>query len=357
LRNAYNVLGEAKMKKKTLLALTVLLLVSAAFIFAAGSSEKGPAGKNTKGPWTIGYDIYFLGNSWSVQTAEEFKGAAERHKDQIKNLIITESGGSADKEISNIEDMIAQKVDAIIVSPLSPSALAPVCERAMKAGIVVLLFGAKISSDQYTSLVTVDDYEFGKVGAEWLAKKLNGKGKIVALNGMAGISTNEERFQGAKDVFAKYPGIQIVGAVTADWDYAKAKTAMSDLLQANPTIDGVWSQGGAMTLGAMEAFQAANRPLVPMTGEDNNGLLKVWVKLKPQGFETIAVSKPTWLAARSLEVALSALSGKTVQKDNVLPPPLITNDTVDKFVRPDLPDSFWTQTLLSDQQIQKLFSK
>lgn len=345
------------MKKRALIVAAVLLLASTASIFAAGSGEKGPAAKNTKGPWTIGYDIYFLGNSWSVQLAEEFKAAAALHKDQIKSVVITESGGAADKQIANIEDMIAQKVDAIILTPNSPSALAPVCEKAMKAGIVVILCAAKISTDQYTSLVTVNDTEFGKAGAEWLAKKLNGKGKIVALNGIPGISVNEERFQGAKDVFAKYPGIEIVGAAAADWDYAKAKTAMSDLLQANPVIDGVWSQGGAMTLGAIEAFQAANRKLVPMTSEDNNGFLKVWAKLKPQGFESIAVSKPTWLSAKSLEVALDALSGKTVQKDSILPPPVITNETVDKFVKADLPDSFWTQSRLSDDQIQKLFSK
>ncbi len=343
------------MKNRKFLVVAVLLLASAAFVFAGGSAEKGA--KNTKGPWTIGYDVYFLGNSWSVQLAEEFKAAADLHKDQIKSLVLTESGGSADKQISNIEDMIAQKVDAIILTPNSPSALAPVVEKAMKSGIVVILCAAKINSDQYTSLVTVNDTDFGKVGAEWLAKKLNGKGKIVALNGIPGISVSEERFQGAKDVFAKYPGIEIVGAAAADWDYAKAKTAMANLLQANPVIDGVWSQGGAMTLGAIEAFQAANRPLVPMTAEDNNGFLKVWAKLKPQGFESIAVAKPTWLSARSLEVALDALAGKQVQKDIILPPPEITNDTVDKFVRADLPDSFWTQSRLSDAQVQKLFSK
>ena len=49
-------------------------------------------------------------------------------------MVITESGGAADKQIANIEDMIAQKVDAIILTPNSPSALAPVCEKAIKAG-------------------------------------------------------------------------------------------------------------------------------------------------------------------------------------------------------------------------------
>ena len=55
------------MKKRALIVAAVLLLASTASMFAAGSGERGPAAKNTKGPWTIGYDIYFLGNSWSVQ--------------------------------------------------------------------------------------------------------------------------------------------------------------------------------------------------------------------------------------------------------------------------------------------------
>ena len=307
--------------------------------------------------WTIGYDIYFVGNSWSVQLAEEFKAAVARNSDQIANVVYTESEGRVDKQINNIEDMIAKGVDAIILTPNSPSALAPVVDDAMNAGIKVILCAAKVDTSNYTSLVTVNDTEFGKVGAEWLAKKLNGKGKIIMLNGIPGISVNEERIQGAMSVFKQYPGIDIVGQAAADWDYAKAKTAVGNLLAANPQIDGVWSQGGAMTLGAIEAFQAANRPLVPMTGEDNNGFLKKWADLKPQGFESIAVSKPTWLSAQALTVALDALDGKPVTKDNIIPPPVITNATLDQYVRPDLPDSFWTQTRLTDAQIQKLFNR
>ena len=307
--------------------------------------------------WTIGYDIYFVGNTWSVQLAEEFKAAVARNSDQIANVVYTESEGRVDKQINNIEDMIAKGVDAIILTPNSPSALAPVVNDAMNAGIKVILCAAKVDTSNYTSLVTVNDTEFGKVGAEWLAKKLDGKGKIIMLNGIPGISVNEERIQGAMSVFKQYPGIDIVGRAAADWDYAKAKSAVSNLLAANPQIDGVWSQGGAMTLGAIEAFQAANRPLVPMTGEDNNGFLKKWAELKPQGFESIAVSKPTWLSAEALTVALDALDGKPVTKDNIIPPPVITNATLDQYVRPDLPDSFWTQTRLTDAQIQKLFNR
>ncbi len=291
--------------------------------------------------WTIGYDIYFVGNTWSVQLAEEFKAAAARNSDQIANVVYTESEGRVDKQISNIEDMIAKGVDAIIITPNSPSALAPVVKEAMNAGIKVILCAAKVDTGDYTSLVTVDDTEFGKVGAQWLVEQLGGNGKIIMINGIPGISVNEERIEGAMSVFNQYPGIQVVGQAAADWDYAKAKTAVSNLLAANPQIDGVWSQGGAMTLGAIEAFQAANRPLVPMTGEDNNGFMKKWAELAPQGFDSIAVAKPTWLSAQALDIALDALNGKAVTKDNILPPPVITNDNLGEFVRPDLSDSLW----------------
>jgi ribose transport system substrate-binding protein len=307
--------------------------------------------------WTIGYDIYFVGNTWSVQLAEEFKAAAARNSDQIANVVYTESEGRVDKQISNIEDMIAKGVDAIIITPNSPSALAPVVEEAMNAGIKVILCAAKVDTGDYTSLVTVDDTEFGKVGAQWLVEQLGGNGKIIMINGIPGISVNEERIEGAMSVFNQYPGIQVVGQAAADWDYAKAKTAVSNLLAANPQIDGVWSQGGAMTLGAIEAFQAANRPLVPMTGEDNNGFMKKWAELAPQGFDSIAVAKPTWLSAQALDIALDALNGKAVTKDNILPPPVITNDNLGEFVRPDLSDSLWAQTRLTDEQLQQLFNR
>ncbi|MGE5589156.1 MAG: ABC transporter substrate-binding protein [Bacillota bacterium] len=342
---------------------SVMILV-ALLALAAGCGAKpattdqnsGTPASTAKKKFLIGYDIYFVGNTWSVQMMQEFKGAAERHADEV-DVIYTESEGKVDKQIANVEDMIAKKVDAIVITPNSPTAIAPVLEKAADAGIKVILCAAKADTDKYTALVTVNDVDFGKAGAEWLVKKLNGKGNIIALNGIAGISVSDERWQGAKSVFDQYPDIKVVGEQAADWDYAKAKAATASLLAANPKIDGVWSQGGEMTLGAIEAFQAANRPLVPMTAEDNNGFLKKWKELQPNGFSAVAASKPTWLSAESLEVALKALKGEPITKDNYLPAPTITDENLDQFVRPDLPDSFWTQTKLTDDQIKALFQK
>ena len=110
-----------------------------------------------------------------------------------------------------------------------------------------------------------------------------------------------------------------------------------------------------MTLGAIDSFQAAQRPLVPMTAEDNNGYLKRWSVLKADGFKSIAPSKPTWLGSEALLVTLKLLNGESVPKDTILPVPMITEDTLGKFVRADLSDSFWANTRLSDEQVRAAF--
>ena len=73
--------------------------------------------------------------------------------------------------------------------------------------------------------------------------------------------------------------IEVLGSANASWDYAQGKAAVESMLSAYPEIDGVWSQGGAMTQGAIDAFIAAGRDLVPMTSEGNNGALKAWYEI------------------------------------------------------------------------------
>ena len=112
-----------------------------------------------------------------------------------------------------------------------------------------------------------------------------------------------------------------------------------------------------MTLGAIEAFQAANRPLVPMTGEDNNGYLKVWQKLQPEGMKGIACAKPTWLAEVALERAISLVKGEEVKKDDIFPTAVFSDDELANYVRADLPDDFWANTHLPEEVIKTIFSK
>ncbi|PZR55318.1 ribose ABC transporter [Xylanimonas oleitrophica] len=332
---------------------------AAALGLAACSSETVAGGGQDDGTYVIGYDSYFVGNTWSAQLEAEFTSATQREADRIADVIVTQSDNDAQRQISNVQSMIARNVDAIIVTPISPEGIAPVLQQAEQAGITVVLNAQGADTDAYASYVNVDDEDFGATGAEWLVDKLGGNGRIIAINGLAGVPTSDLRFAGAKKVFDAAPGIEIVSTVDGGWDQATTKTAVESVLAANPDIDGVWSQGGSMTLGAIEAFEAAGVPLVPMTGEDSNGLLKKWQALTEAGdtgFDCIAVAKPTWISARALENTLAVLDGEDVPKDEILDPEVITAENVGEFVRPDLPDSLWVNTEMTDDEIRALFA-
>lgn len=300
----------------------------------------------------VGYDIYFLGNSWSVQLYQEFKWNAENmYKDDL-DVTYVQSDNDVSKQIANLEDLIAQDVDVIITTPCDTTAINSTLEEAVDAGIKVVLLCATVDGDCYDSLVTVDEKDFGATGAQWLVDQLDGKGNIVVLNGISGFSTNTLRYEGAQSVFEKYPDIKVLAAEDANWDYAAAKTVTTDLLATYPEIDGVWSQGGAMTLGAIDSFNAAKRDLVPMTGEDNNGYLKACIN----NMEGIAVSKPTWLARVAIENAIKLMNGEDVKKDDIYPVMTIKTEEMPEYVHQDLSDDVWCGTELPEDVLKSVFS-
>jgi ribose transport system substrate-binding protein len=341
------------MTKKIFVGLLLLLAVTG--LVLAGGAKEGAK----KGGFVIGLSNFSLGNSWRVQMVEEARYAAEQNAALVKELIVTESEGSVEKQISDIEDLIAKKVDAILITAANPKALVPVVDKAMAAKIVVVDFDNLIYTDNITAHVIVDQKEFGRVQGEWLVKALGNKGDIIAFNGIKGTAISAERFEGAKSVFDKHPGIKIVQEVYAEWDYAKAKRAMESLLAAYPKIHGVWSQGGAMSEAVIEAYLERNLVPPPVTGEDGNGFLKIWkeVKEKYPQFDSIATSMPTWCSAKAMEVALDALQGKAVQKQTVIPIPTITAATLDQYVKPNLPNSFWCNSKLPEDRVKKIFQR
>jgi ribose transport system substrate-binding protein len=97
-----------------------------------------------------------------------------------------------------------------------------------------------------------------------------------------------------------------------------------------------------------------------MTGENNNGLMKVWDRLARSGdrtFDSIGVVNPTWVGSEALTQTLNLLRGDEVRKVNLVNPEPITSENLGRYVRTDLPDSFWVDTRLDDAQIRALFDR
>jgi ribose transport system substrate-binding protein len=326
----------------------------------AAAGEQVDTSKFKKdGPYKIGFSNISVVNSWRVQMVRELEYEKSLHP-EISDLFITDAGGDINKQIADIEDLLARGVDALLVTPTSPEALVPVIQKALDKNIPIIVFNSALAGNIETAFVGTDEVEFGYVISKWLMEQLNCQGDIIALDGIAGNSISEDRFKGLEKAIGECPDpskVKILSREAADWARDKGKIATEKALAAYPKIDGVWSQGGAMTQGAMEAFQAANRPLVPMTGEDNNGFMKMWKQLQPEGFKGIAASEPTWISAEALKLALDALNGKSIPKSKFIPVPTITEENLDEFVKPDLSDEYWTNSKLPADVAKQYYGK
>lgn len=308
------------------------------------------------GKYKIGFSNVFTGNSWVVQLLEEAKWRAAQFP-EIESYVVTDANFDPAKQVADVEDMLAQGVDAIVINPTSPVAIVPVLEKAYDAGVVVVIVAADANTEKSTVRILADQVKFGRDGGAFLAEAMGGKGNVIALRGIAGISVDTDRWAGAAEAFAKHPGIKVVGEVYAQWAYDQGRQACESLALAHPQIDGVWSSGGAMTQACIEVFNELGRDLVPMTGEANNGFFGAWKANQGKGFNSIAPQNPTWMVAEGIAAAVGVLNGQEIyDRYKVVAEPFAAND-LDRLYRPDLNDSYWVGSILPDDKLKQLYAK
>ena len=126
-----------------------------------------------------------------------------------------------------------------------------------------------------TFIHPIGGYAFGADAAEFLKEKVKPGGKILALRILPGVDVLETRWSGAKGIFDE-AGLNVVGVEFTDGDAAKTKSIVSDYIQREGTLDGVWMDAGATAVAAIEAFEDAGQDVPPITGEDQNDFLTKW---------------------------------------------------------------------------------
>jgi len=323
----------------------------------AEKAYSGPtiSGKKKDGPYRIGFANGFSGNSWRAMCIRALELEAAAHPD-LAELIIVDGQNDITKQVNDIESLISQQVDAILVIANSGSAVVPALNAARQEGIIAAPFNLPIEGDGYDVYVGTNPQVKGNSSGTWLRNALGGKGKVVALGGIAGNSYTAAGWKGAQEALG--PDIEVLAFRDTDWSEDKAKVIMGDLIAAYPQIDGIWADGGQVTAGASKALLAAGRPLVPVTGDDYNGLLKLYhaEKANQPKFDIGLISEPTWEGVVALRNALALLRGEQVQRDLTITPKLITKDNYESYMRPELADGVFVDTNLSTEELQKIFS-
>lgn len=315
----------------------------------AGIVEVDTAQYAKDGPYTIGFASQGPTNSWATIYDETMKA----HADEIGvTLEYAGADGKEDKQVNDINDLLAKNIDALIVTPMGPAIKAPI-ERAAAEGIPVILCTGIVDTDTNVSRVDRDNRLNGALAAEWIAQKVGGAGKIVMLAGIPGVPTAESRLEGANEVFAQYPDIEILDSQYTNWSPTEGKTVMEQMISKfGDSIDAIWSDSGLQDIGVIQAYNEAGLAIPPMTAEPLNGFLKL---AKENNVEFAAIGYPPTHSADCLDTAVAALQGQPVSSFVNVEVPIFTNVENDEYVRMDCSDDLWIPAeALSDELLVSL---
>lgn len=312
----------------------------------------------------IGLSNGYFGTEWRNQMIAGAKEQFQAYKAQglANNLVVQQSGANTGQQIQDMRNMIRQKVGAIMVDANSASALNGVISEAERSKIPVVSFDQAVSN-KYAVNVTVDHYKWGQRYAEWIAGQLDGKGKVVVLDGIPGHPAAEARKKAAMDTFAKYPGIKVVWSGYGEWDEAKAQSVMATVIASQPAIDAVFTED-AMALGVLRAFVNANRRVALMTGEAQKGFLQEWKKQRDAGnpMKVFVQVNPPDISRTAAGIAVRLAQGRRMKPlpDNTYYFPItktVTAETLDATIAgmKDRPDSYFLGQWLSEPELDALF--
>ena len=215
-----------------------------------------------KSTYKVGFAQTESNNPWRLAETASMKDEAKKLGYQ---LVYTDAASSAAKQVADVNSMIAQKVDLIFLAPREEKPLIPAIMNAKKAGIPVILLDRSVdpklakAGRDYVTFIGSDFVEEGRRAADWLVKKMDGKAKIIELEGTVGASPANDRKQGFNEVIKKHPGMQIVASQSGDFTRDKGRQVAQTLLQAHPEADAIYAHNDEMALGAIAALEAAGK--------------------------------------------------------------------------------------------------
>ena len=233
--------------KKLIIVALVLALLLPAFGFAAGRRDAGD------GTIRIGMSVPGLQFPFFVTMREEAEAAAAQLG---ATIVFADALNDAAKQASDIENFIAQGLDAILISPMTTDALVPVIEQAVAAGIPVATVDRQANTDRVLVHVGADNVEGGRAAARFIIEQLGGRGSVIQLEGTPGASAAIDRKAGFDEVMAG-SGVTVLTSQSAEFDRARGQTVMENLIQAFPNFDAVFGANDEMIIGAIEAMQGS----------------------------------------------------------------------------------------------------
>lgn len=213
------------------------------------------------------------------------------------------------KQVGDVEDLMVKEIDALVILAHDSAPLTPIVEKAYNEGIFIVSVDRGLTKPVENVYVAGDNPGLGRVSAEWMVKEMNGKGKIVVLEGIPCV-INSERVDAFNAVMAQYPGIEILDSQPAYWSTQRGLEIMENYLQKYDKIDAVWAQDDDVLKGVLQAYKESGRNDIKLFlgGAGSKDIIKMVMDGDP--LVRADVTYPPSMIATGISMAVMAMRGE-----------------------------------------------
>ncbi|MDX2064677.1 MAG: ABC transporter substrate-binding protein [Fimbriimonadaceae bacterium] len=242
-----------------------------------------------------------------------------------------------DKQIKDIETMMAAGVDGMVILATESAPITPVAKQVHERGIFLVSVDRGFLEPVADIFVEGDNKAFGRKSAEYMAEKLGGKGKILILEGIPS-TVNSDRVGAFRDVMKRFPGVEILDSQSGMWNKEKALNVTQAMLLKHKQVDAIWASDDDMALGAEQALKEAGRDSVWMLG--GAGMKDVIKRVMDKDARFPAdITYPPSMIAMGMHLAASSLrDGKQKEKAQFIPKHILLDV---ELVTPDNAKDFY----------------
>jgi inositol transport system substrate-binding protein len=319
-------------EQKNVLWWMIVFLITALVVGCGANQEtvqQGASGKTDK--IVIGAALPDFDDKWLSYLQDGMK-QYEKTQENVE-VIYVDAMNDANKQLSQVENFIQQKVNAIVLIPVDTTSAPNMVEKANQANLPIVVVNRQYDGvEAATAYVGSESIKAGLMEMEEVAKLLGGKGNIAIMNGQMGHEAQIKRTEGNKQIIEKYPDMKVVLEGTGEWDRAKGMALMENWLQSGKKIDAVVSNNDEMAIGAIMALEAAGKLKdVVVAGVDATPDALEYVKAGK--LQVTVFQNASAQGKGGLEVAIKAAKGEKVEKFNWIPYELVTKENVEEYVK------------------------
>ena len=247
-------------------------------------------------------------------------------------IITVDAKGDAATQVSQIQDLIAQNIDALIYIPAGATAATVPVKMAHAANIPVINIDRNADGAPGDTFIATDSVTSARIVCDYIFKQAEGKGDMLIIHGQKGTTPEVDRTKGCNESLANNPGVKVVGELWSEgWHQDEGFKLTQDLLQSNPSTTIVWGQADALALGAAQAVKVANPDhRIWVAGFD--GDTAALVALKDGVFDVTMTQQTQKMGRMGVDSAIALVAGQKVDAEQLLPATLTTKENVDQFI-------------------------